>query len=716
MTNKDWDPDDLLDFHFDHPAPSHDNDFDIFDELKDMSPVQDHGAYKPHDPGRYGKPEPDQYGWYEPEPYRPRRSEPQRHVEPEHSGHTDAREVRRGLDTTSFDSYDELKRYEELRKQKAESADVFSAQSSGSGRGGRSAPREVQSDAPSFSFEDPEHFRIENIDELMAAERKPKPAPAEDRGAYRPDDIEQFYIEEPLSSHRHEGSRSARMHEDPGSARMHEDAHSAHSSAASQSADPFKIEPPLSRTDESIFEQYDREYGENAQRARALVEEPDEPHILPELPEIPLPEIHAPKDVEALKKASRDAYEKYRSNYTKKQKKKAAVAAPKIGKGHKWLTAIYTVALASFALSMTIINILPPKMLIALYVILALLSILIFVQVRRHSIKVWGRRLATALAVILVIVYGMGTAYAMSTLSFLNRTSVDNEKCVANITKDPFNVVITGIDVSGTIEEEGRSDVNMVLTVNPDTAQLLMTSIPRDYEIYMPDHDNAMDKLTHTGFYGVPTTVMAEEDLLDITANYYVKVNFSTVEKFIDAIGGIDVYSEYEFNPVKMKDWTVQEGWNHMNGKQALAFARERKAFLTGDNQRIKNQQAVFEAMFKKATSSRTMIFSYNKILNNLKDYFEMSFSSREIRSLARMQLARFPDWHIYKNTVIGGDGSLPTYSTGGAYAYVMTQDEESINNAKTLINAVMNGQALQTDDDGVVTVVDSEESEETEE
>jgi LCP family protein required for cell wall assembly len=362
---------------------------------------------------------------------------------------------------------------------------------------------------------------------------------------------------------------------------------------------------------------------------------------------------------------------------------------------------------------MTVMDVLPFGMMIALYVVLALLSLLIFVQIRKKSIKKWGKGLATVLAVLLVFLYGVGTAYAMGTLSFLSSTSVDNEKAVANITKDPFNVVITGMDVRGKIDEEGRSDVNMVVTVNPETAQILMTSIPRDYEIYMPDKDNAMDKLTHTGFYGVPTTILAEEQLLDMTANYYVKVNFTTVEKFIDAIGGVDVYSEYEFTPVKMKDWTVQEGMNHMNGEQALAFARERKAFPTGDRQRIINQQAVFEAMFKKATSSRTMLLSYNKILSNLKDYFEMSFSSRELRKLVKMQIAKDPDWQMYKNTIVGGDGTLDTYSAG--YAYVMTQDEESISNARALIKAVMNGQPLEKDEDGVVHLVETESEEGTE-
>ena len=188
------------------------------------------------------------------------------------------------------------------------------------------------------------------------------------------------------------------------------------------------------------------------------------------------------------------------------------------------------------------------------------------------------------------------------------------------------------------------------------------------------------------------------------------------MEKFIDAVGGIDVYSEYEFEPVKLKGWTVQEGMNHMNGEQALAFARERKAFDDGDRQRIKNQQAVFEAMFKKATSSKTMILSYSSVLSELKDYFEMSFSSREIRSLVKHQIAKNLDWSIYKNTLTGGDDMQPLYGTGGEFAYVMSQDEESISHAKTLIDAVMKGDPLTKDDEGNVNVLNDGDDSEAEE
>ena len=467
---------------------------------------------------------------------------------------------------------------------------------------------------------------------------------------------------------------------------------------------PPKVEP---LPEDHFFEKFDRERSERAKRQP--VELPDEKRL------------HAPAELDAIRQASQDAYDRYRSNYVKNRAKKAGKR--QLGKAMRILMGTYGVTLAAFLLSMTVMNVLPGGMLIALYIVLGLLTVIIFMQIRRRKIKLWARRLATVLAVFLIFIYGMGTVYAMGTLSFLSRTSVDNQAAVLNITKDPFNVVITGIDVTGKINEKGRSDVNMIVTVNPKTNQILMTSIPRDYQINMPDHDYAVDKLTHTGVYGVPTTMLSEEDLLDITSNYYVKVNFTTVEKFIDAIGGVDVYSENEFTPSynaypddkeappEVDGWTVQKGMNHMTGAQALVFARERKSFDDGDRTRIKNQQAVFEAMIKKATSSKTMLLSYNKILSSLRDYFEMSFSSKELRALVKYQLKKNPNWQIYRNQITGGDGSMTTYTTGDEYCYVMTQDEESIGNAKALIQAVMEGRPLEKDEDGDVYIVETDDS-----
>lgn len=365
------------------------------------------------------------------------------------------------------------------------------------------------------------------------------------------------------------------------------------------------------------------------------------------------------------------------------------------------LSILYSLAFIVFVVVIIKLDILPKSTLILFCALLTLLSMLLILQIKSNKIIKFAKILASCLSIILIFGFVTTSVYAMQTLSFLSDVSVNNKEKASPVIQEPFNVCITGIDVNGEIDEQGRSDVNMIVTVNPKTGQILLTSIPRDYEIYLSDYDNAVDKLTHTGFIDTDTTIKAEEDLLDIKIDHYVKINFSTVTQFIDAIGGIDVYSEYDFTPVKKKDWTVKKGMNHMNGKEALAFARERKSFIDGDIQRIKNQQAVFEAIIKKSANSKTLLLNYSKILSSLKKYFEMSFNSSEVKSLIKYQILKSPDWKIYKNTLIGGDLTIPTYSTGSTPVYVMSQNQESIDNAKKLINGIMNGNTISKDDDG---------------
>ena len=355
-------------------------------------------------------------------------------------------------------------------------------------------------------------------------------------------------------------------------------------------------------------------------------------------------------------------------------------------------------------------EVLPLKHLSVIILCVAAISVVVVAELCRSNVRTWIRVLMSLLCIALIAVYCVGSLYIIRTKDFLDITTEESQKKVESLTYEPFNVMITGIDVSGTIDEKGRSDVNMLVTVNPNTSQILMTSIPRDYMIYMPDKNYEMDKLTHTGNYGVDTTIQAEEDLLRTEINYYVKVNFTTVEKFIDAVGGVDVYSEYTFSPLN-SGWTVYEGMNHMNGEQALAFARDRKSFEAGDNQRIKNQQAVVEAVIKKATSSREMLLKYSNIVSSLKDYIKMSISSAEIKELIRMQISENPDWKIYKYSLRGEGDMLQTYSSQ-EYLYVMTRDQKSVSKARELISGVLEGKELTKADDGSLSFAEPEPEE----
>lgn len=262
---------------------------------------------------------------------------------------------------------------------------------------------------------------------------------------------------------------------------------------------------------------------------------------------------------------------------------------------------------------------------------------------------------------------------------------------VADITKKTFNVYVAGGDAFGSIENVSNTDVNMIITVDPIKRKILLTSIPRDYYVNLPSFGgNAYDKLTHAGYYGIEESVKSIENLLDIDINYYAKVNFSTVVGIIDAIGGIDVYSDFKFtthNNEETEYYTYYVGMNHLNGTEALAFARERYSFADGDIQRVKNQQKVLEAVFKKITTSTKIISSYSKILDSVSENFVTNMDTKSINKFVKMQLNDMRGWDIESNNLVGTDlYTTETFTFPGTKLYVMQQDEESVNQARSKI------------------------------
>ena len=249
-----------------------------------------------------------------------------------------------------------------------------------------------------------------------------------------------------------------------------------------------------------------------------------------------------------------------------------------------------------------------------------------------------------------------------------------------------FNVYISGIDTSGNITNVARSDANILATINTKTHEVLLTSIPRDY--YVTLHEaGAKDKLTHSGIYGINETVTTVEDLLETDINYYIRVNFTTVIKLVDKLGGIDVYSDYEFT---RGGYTFKKGYNHVNGDAALVFSRERKSFASGDNQRIKNQQHVIEAIIKKALNGTTILTKYTSILNALEGSFQTNINQGEISDLIKEQLESMSSWTIKTNSLTGTGATKTTYSMGSTPLYVMIPDENSVQEAKDKIDELI--------------------------
>lgn len=258
---------------------------------------------------------------------------------------------------------------------------------------------------------------------------------------------------------------------------------------------------------------------------------------------------------------------------------------------------------------------------------------------------------------------------------------------VVNVANTPFNVYIAGGDGFGSIDAIFNTDVNMVATIDPVNRKVLLTSIPRDYYVNLVlQGEKAYDKLTHAGYYGIEESVKSVEKLLNTDINYYVKVNFSTIEGIVDAIGGVDVYSDYDFYERAFRKYHYTVGYNHLNGEQALAFARERKSFAEGDIQRVKNQQKVVEAIIKKVTSSTALISNYDQILNSISDNMDTNISSKDISKLVKMQLNDMRGWSVESINLTGTGQMGPTYTFPTLSLYTMLPNEDSVNEAQTKI------------------------------
>ncbi|OLU44586.1 LCP family glycopolymer transferase [Faecalibaculum rodentium] len=278
---------------------------------------------------------------------------------------------------------------------------------------------------------------------------------------------------------------------------------------------------------------------------------------------------------------------------------------------------------------------------------------------------------------------------------------------VDDITKNPFTVLISGVDSRDGFAESSRSDVNMLATINPVTKTVLLTSIPRDYYVTTVCDEGAgcqngaKDKLTHTGLHGAETTKKTIESLLGIEINYTAKVNFTSVVNLVDALGGIDVdvkpglaVDHFYTNDYFGTDYGVTEGINHLNGQAALCYARERYAYQDGDRQRVKNQQEVLMAIVKKATSP-SVIGNYPALMDALSGAFQTDLSQDEIQSLIQFQLKEMPDWKFITYS-LDGQGSTEFCAELGNSASVMIPDNETVVTAKKRIEAVIEGKSAE--------------------
>lgn len=275
--------------------------------------------------------------------------------------------------------------------------------------------------------------------------------------------------------------------------------------------------------------------------------------------------------------------------------------------------------------------------------------------------------------------------------------NTDKANAVSDITSKPFNVLISGSDTRGGFDENGRSDVIMVATVNPKTSTILLTSVPRDFYVTTACDaadgcmQGALDKITHTGIHGTNTTKRTVEQLLGVEINYTFKVGFDTVTDLVDALGGVDVYVEPGY-AVTTSTFSVHEGTNHLDGEHALAYARERYSYTEGDRQRTKNQQQVLMGIVNEATKP-SVITKYASIMDAMANTFSTTMSNEEISDLIKYQINNNPKWKMEQYMVDGTGDTLMCAELGDA-ASVMVPDQSTVKMAKDKINAVLAGKS----------------------
>ena len=344
------------------------------------------------------------------------------------------------------------------------------------------------------------------------------------------------------------------------------------------------------------------------------------------------------------------------------------------------------------------------QMLPVLYlVVLAALLWLLWLLVKRCQEYKTAGTVSRVFSVVLCAAMALGCVWAQQGLTALGdmTTGFLSDAEAKKIAKEPFVVYLSGVDTRGELTEKARSDVNIIAAVNPVTKQVVLINTPRDYYVDLAG-TNSKDKLTHAGLYGVQTSMDTLGNLYGVDVQHYIRINFAGFINIVDALGGVDVYSDQAFTSVGSPGYydptTFAEGWNHLDGKAALAFARERHAFKTGDVQRGINQMKVIDAMLNKIKSP-ALLMGFSKIMDSAADCFVTSLSQNQISALVRMQLSDFAEWNIESYTVTGSSGSsTKCYSAKGQKLYVMKPDEASVSKAKEMIATVLGGEGTVSD------------------
>ena len=270
-----------------------------------------------------------------------------------------------------------------------------------------------------------------------------------------------------------------------------------------------------------------------------------------------------------------------------------------------------------------------------------------------------------------------------------------------DVTTKPFTIMIAGNDKwAEDVTTTGRTDVNILATIHPETKQAVFVSVPRD--AYVPNAClyDSNDKLTHAGIYGIQCTEETLEKYLEVDINYYVVLNFNSMVKIVDALEGIDLYNPYTFTTSSTNSFqgTFEDGYIHLDGNQALAYVRERKSLDNGDIGRGEHQNLVIQAMIEKMTEPM-MITKVDKLLSSMEGTFKTNITMDEIYALAQMQLDDMAMWNIVSYTLDGDSGfeTVASLDANNTYSVIYLNDEQ-VQFVQNVMQQVKDGEYITQD------------------
>lgn len=215
-----------------------------------------------------------------------------------------------------------------------------------------------------------------------------------------------------------------------------------------------------------------------------------------------------------------------------------------------------------------------------------------------------GIGIAIALVVILVGVGAAGALYVNSLQKTLSFDDPEEERelreALAPVKnpEDPFYMLLIGSDARG--DEAARSDVNILVRVDPANAKVTMVSIPRDTKVTIDGYGTQKINAAYA-YGGASLAVSTMSEFAGVPISHYAEIHFSELVQLVDSLGGVEVDVPIAINDPDAGG-SIAAGVQTLNGEQSLIFARSR-AYADGDFQRTANQRILLEAIINKVLS-----------------------------------------------------------------------------------------------------------------